>query len=103
MVDPIEVPDYSSKAPTTDKLKPVVRSDPEKDRNGFSKALKEKMEEELEEKKKRSEDRLEIGKDSSEQKDDSSEQHEPSDESIEADTDAATATGEPGEHVDLKA
>ena len=103
MVDPIEVPDYSSKAPTTDKLKPVVKSDPEKDRNGFSKALKEKMEEELEEKKRKSKDRLEIGDDSSEHKHDSSEQETPSDESIPVDTDDAAASDEPGDHVDLKA
>ncbi|MDH4155875.1 MAG: hypothetical protein OEW00_01180 [candidate division Zixibacteria bacterium] len=103
MVDPIEVPDYSSKPPTTDKLKPVVRSDPEKDRNGFSKALKEKMEEELEEKKRKSKDRLEIGEDDSEHKHDASQQHPPSDESGPADADEAADAGEPGEHVDLKA
>ena len=61
------------------------------------------MKEELEEKKRKSKDRLEIGEDSREHKHESSEQDEPSDESISAGADDAAAAGEPGEHVDLKA
>lgn len=102
MVDPIEVPDNLSKTQLPDKLKPVVRSDPEKDREGFSRALKEKMEEELEEKKKQKKDLLEIGQDAQpeNQNDKQGEPEEDKDETVGSDNDNEP---EPPDHIDLKA
>ena len=102
MVDPIEVPDNLSKTQLPDKLKPVVRSDPEKDREGFSRALKEKMEEELEEKKKQKKDLLEIGPDAH-QENQNDKQYGPEDDSDETiDKEDKIEPGE-SDHIDLKA
>jgi hypothetical protein len=100
MVDPIEVPDYASKPPTPDKLIPVVRSDPEKDRNGFSRALRDKMKEELEAARKNQKDRLEIGHDSTDEDQAKDKQKEPSDDPARRDSDEPAA---PADHVDVKA
>lgn len=47
MVDPIDVPEFTSTPLRNKRLKAIVRSNPEHDREGFSQALKEKMEDNL--------------------------------------------------------
>jgi len=106
MVDPLEFPDLKPKSQLPEKVKALVRSNPEHEKNGFSKALKEKLEEELEEEnRKKHEDSLELTEanhdeqENKEESEDSSEPAEPSDDEPSDDEPAEPAA----EHIDLKA
>ena len=116
MVDPIDVPDNLAKTQLPDKLKKVARSSPERERDGFSKALQEELEEELKKKRRKPGDTVQIehNNDEMKQDQDNDKQHEPSEDRRE-DVENTAATGEsasPEEpesaeessrHVDLKA
>ena len=115
MVDPMEVPDNLAQTKLPDKLKPVVRSHPERDRNGFSKALKEELEEELEEKRRKHGDSFVIEHEAEEKKQDIDKHEQPAEDRPEeveetatsgdsADSDDPTEADEsPSRHVDLRA
>jgi len=114
MVDPIEVPDNLAKTKLPDKLKQVVRSNPERERNGFSKALQEELEDELKKKRRKQSDSVLIEHKTDETKQDNDKQQAPADgrhEDVEetvtdgesAGPDQPEATEESPRHVDLKA
>jgi hypothetical protein len=48
MAPPVDQVDGQPKVPPGERIKPLSGSDPNKDRNGFARALREKMEEESE-------------------------------------------------------
>jgi hypothetical protein len=114
MVDPIDVPDNLAKTQLPDKLKPVVRTNPERERNGFSKALQEELEEELKKKRRKQGDSVLIEHKTEEMKQDNDKHQEPSEDQHEDVEETATdgesaspENPEPAEessrHVDLKA
>ena len=114
MVDPIEVPDNLAKTKLPDKLKPVARSNPERERNGFSKALQEELEEELKMKRRKQSDSVLIEHQTDEKKQNSDKHQTPADDRHEDVEETATdaesagseqpeATEESPRHVDLKA
>lgn len=106
MVDPIDVPEFTSKPLKSQKLKAIVRSNPESDREGFSQALKEKMEEELHQKSAKNHEDEYLGSEKEPNENDSEDkQQETSEEASDSnkEEDESNKTQPRDGHIDLKA